>query len=78
MQCTEKTTQNKFNLYLFYNEDKYKDDDLNGCVNDLNNLKKFLKEKGDFLDEDIITLVNNEATKEVIEMEILNLKMWIF
>ena len=22
-----------------YNEDKYKDDDLNGCVNDLNNLK---------------------------------------
>ena len=25
-----------------YDEDQYKDDDLNGCVNDLNNLKKFL------------------------------------
>ena len=31
-----------------YDEDKFKDDDLNGCVNDLNNLKKFLKEKGGF------------------------------
>lgn len=61
-----------------YNEDQYKDDDLNGCVNDLNNLKKFLKEKGGFLDEDIITLVNNEATKEVIEMEILNLSYFSF
>lgn len=61
-----------------YNEDKYKDDDLNGCVNDLNNLKKYLKEKGGFEDKDIITLVNNEATKEAIEMEILNLSYFSY
>jgi hypothetical protein len=61
-----------------YDEDQYKDDDLNGCVNDLNNLKKFLKEKCDFQEEEIITLVNTEATKEAIEMEILNLSYFSF
>ena len=61
-----------------YDEDRYKDDDLNGCVNDLNNLKKFLKEEGGFKDEDIVTLVNNEATKDAIEMEILNLSYFSF
>lgn len=61
-----------------YDEDKYKDDDLNGCVNDLNNLKKFLIEKGGFKEDDIITLVNNEATKDAIEMEILNLSYFSF
>ena len=61
-----------------YDDDQYKDDDLNGCVNDLNNLKQFLKERCGFEDEDIITLVNNEATKEAIEMEILNLSYFSF
>ena len=55
-----------------YNEDHYKDDDLNGCVNDLNNLKEFLKDL-DFKREDIVTLTNGEATKERIQDEILNL-----
>ena len=55
-----------------YNEDNYKDDDLNGCVNDLNNLKEFLK-KLDFKKEEIVTLTNREATKERIQDEILNL-----
>ena len=61
-----------------YNKDQFKDDDLNGCVNDLNNLKKFLREKGGFTDDNIITLVNEEATKEAIEMEILNLSYYSF
>ena len=61
-----------------YNKDQFKDDDLNGCVNDLNNLKKFLKEKVGFADDNIITLVNEEATKEAIEMEILNLSYYSF
>lgn len=59
-----------------YNDDQYKDDDLNGCVNDLNNLKKFLLTNLNFKEEDIITLTNNEATKMNIQDQILNLSVF--
>lgn len=56
-----------------YNEDDFKGDDLNGCVNDMNNLKKFLINKCHFLEEDIKTLCNNEATRDNIWDELANL-----
>ena len=56
-----------------YNEDDFKGDDLNGCVNDMNNLKRFLTNKCHFLDEDIKTLCNGEATRENIQDELSKL-----
>ena len=56
-----------------YNEDDFKGDDLNGCVNDMNNLKSFLINKCHFLAEDVKTLCNNEATRENIQNELSKL-----
>jgi len=56
-----------------YNEDDFKNDDLNGCVNDMNNLKSFLINKCHFFDGDITTLCNGEATRENIEDELSKL-----
>ena len=56
-----------------YNEDQIKEDDLQGCVNDMNNIKEVLQKRCYFMEEDITTLKNSEATWENIEDEILNL-----
>jgi hypothetical protein len=56
-----------------YNEDQFKGDDLNGCVNDMTNLLPFLRTKCHFLNEDIKTLCNSEASRENIENELTNL-----
>ena len=56
-----------------YNEDEYKDDDLNGCVNDMNNLSQFLKKKCYFLEDDICILENSDATRENIQEALLDL-----
>jgi len=56
-----------------YDKDNNKNDDLNGCVNDLNNIKDFLTRKCNFKEEQIITLYNENATKYNIEMETLRL-----
>ena len=56
-----------------YNEDQMKEDDLQGCVNDMNNIKEVLQKRCYFMEEDITTLKNSEATWENIEDEILNL-----
>ena len=61
-----------------YNEDQMKEDDLQGCVNDMNNLKEFLHEKCYFMEEDITTLKNSEATRENIEEELLNLVIFSY
>ena len=56
-----------------YDEDQFQGDDLQGCVNDMNNIKQVLQERCYFLDEDITTLKNSEATRDNIEEELLNL-----
>jgi len=56
-----------------YNEDQMKEDDLQGCVNDMNNIKEVLQGRCCFMEEDITTLKNSEATRENIEEELLNL-----
>ena len=56
-----------------YNEDQMKEDDLQGCVNDMNNIKEVLQGRCCFMEEDITTLKNSEATRETIEEELLNL-----
>ena len=59
-----------------YNEDEFKGDDLQGCVNDMNNIKQVLHNKCYFLEEDITTLKNSEATRDNIEEELLNLVVY--
>ena len=39
-----------------YNEDQFQGDDLQGCVNDMNNIKQVLRERCYFLEDDITTL----------------------
>jgi len=56
-----------------YDQDMFKDDDLNGCVNDMNNLTSFLHSKCHFFDNDITRLCNNEASRENIQNELLDL-----
>ena len=56
-----------------YDKDTNKNDDLNGCVNDLNNIKDFLMRKCNFKDDQIVTLYNDKATKNNIEMDLLRL-----
>ena len=56
-----------------YNEDEIKDNDLNGCVNDMNNIKDFLHENCFFMDDDIRTLCNSEASRKNIEDEFSSL-----
>ena len=56
-----------------YNEDQFKGNDLNGCVNDMNNLVSFLHTKCFFLKEDVKTLCNSEASRENIENELTKL-----
>ena len=50
-----------------------KEDDLQGCVNDMNNIKEVLQGRCCFMEEDITTLKNSDATRENIEEELLNL-----
>jgi len=61
-----------------YINDQDANNDLKGCVNDMNNLKQFLQRKCYFLDDDIITLRNSEATRECIEAELLNLVVFSY
>jgi len=56
-----------------YNENTIQGDELNGCVNDTNNLHRFLKQKCNFLDSDITTLKNSEAIRYNIEEELMEL-----
>jgi len=56
-----------------YNEDNFKGDDLSGCVNDMNNLNRFLHDKCFFFDDDITALCNSEASRENIENELTRL-----
>jgi hypothetical protein len=56
-----------------YNEDQIKEDDLQGCVNDMNNINEFLQNKCHFMEEDIHTLTNSEATRERIQDELTDL-----
>jgi metacaspase-1 len=56
-----------------YNEDQFKGNDLNGCVNDMNNLVSFLHTKCFFLKEDVQTLCNSEASRKNIENELTKL-----
>lgn len=46
---------------------------LNGCVNDVINMKNFLIENGYFKENEICTLTNEQATKSVIKLAILNI-----
>ena len=39
-----------------YNEAQMKEDDLQGCVNDMNNIKEVLQKRCYFMEEDITTL----------------------
>ena len=56
-----------------YISNNIKNDDLNGCVNDLVNLKAFLKQRCFFSKGQIKTLENEQASKENIINEINNL-----
>lgn len=56
-----------------YDMDAFENDDLNGCVNDMNNLRSFLKTHCGFEDKDFILLCNETASKVNIELEISNL-----
>jgi hypothetical protein len=56
-----------------YISNNTKNDDLNGCVNDLVKLKAFLKQRCFFSKGQIKTLENKEANKENIINEINNL-----
>jgi len=56
-----------------YNENTIEGDELNGCVNDTNNLYKFLQQKCSFLKKDITILKNSEATRSNIEEELMEL-----
>lgn len=56
-----------------YNENTIEGDELNGCVNDTNNLYKFLQQRCNFLKSDITTLKNSEATRYNIEEELMEL-----
>jgi hypothetical protein len=59
-----------------YNEDEFKGDDLQGCVNDMNNIKDVLRDKCYFLKDDVMTLNNSDATRKNIEEELLNLVVY--
>jgi hypothetical protein len=61
-----------------YSDDNYVEDDLNGCVNDMNNLKDFLTKRCHFLDEDIKTLCNGEASNKNIKDEIEDLVVFSY
>ena len=56
-----------------YITDQFDNNDLNGCVNDMNNITSFLRDKCVFLTDDITTLCNSEASRENIENELTNL-----
>lgn len=56
-----------------YDDDNVFEDDLQGCVNDMNNLKKFLMRYCHFQNEDVRTLCNKKATRENIENSLLRL-----
>jgi hypothetical protein len=67
-------TQNSNKLALLiginYIKNNKANDDLNGCVNDVYNLQKMLKNQCHFYDDNIKTLLNGEATKNNIIHEI--------
>jgi hypothetical protein len=56
-----------------YNEDEYQNNDLNGCVNDINNIVDFLYVQCFFMSDDIDVLSNSDATRKNIEHELFNL-----
>jgi len=64
---------NKFaiTIGINYNNDDSNNNDLFGCINDLNNINEFLLEKCSFTSSQIISLCNSEATKENIENAII-------
>jgi hypothetical protein len=53
-----------------YDNDDTDSNDLSGCINDLNNINQFLLEKCNFCSSNVISLCNNEATKDNIESAI--------
>ena len=53
-----------------YNNDDYKNDDLNGCENDMNRLGQWIKDNCFFSDDDITKLDSKTATRENMENEI--------
>ena len=55
-----------------YKDNSTTDDDLYGCVNDCFNIRKKLNNMG-FKDENIIMLINSDATKSNIKSQINNL-----
>lgn len=63
---------NKFALLIGINyiSNKSKNDDLNGCVNDMYNLCEFLQNDCHFFDEQIIVLENKNASYENIMIEL--------
>lgn len=56
-----------------YDQDNVFDDDLRGCVNDMNNVREFLVRHCHFQNDDIKTLCNERATRENIERSLLRL-----
>lgn len=56
-----------------YDHDNVFDDDLRGCVNDMNNVREFLIKYCHFEDDDIKTLCNERATRRNIERSLREL-----
>lgn len=56
-----------------YDHDNVFDDDLRGCVNDMNNLRQFLIKYCHFQNDEIRTLCNERATRKNIERSLLQL-----
>lgn len=56
-----------------YDDNAYSNDDLRGCENDTQRIKKFLIDKLSFEEEDITVLLTESATRETIEIELLKL-----
>jgi metacaspase-1 len=62
------------NSCLLVGINKYPSAPLNGCVNDVYNMKKFLIENGYFKENEICTLIDEQAQKRVIKLALLNIK----
>lgn len=52
----------------------YPSSPLKGCVNDVLNMKKFLIENRYFKENEICTLINEQATKGMIKLALLNMR----
>jgi len=71
-QCIFTKSPNKFGLLIGINyiSNKSKNDDLNGCVNDMNNLCEFLQNDCHFSSKQLTVLENKNATYENIMIEL--------